>query len=77
MKIVDGQEYEDGAEPWDLGSFTSKSKGNLRAYKGLSVDAPDKLPTYDSLETGSTAHCIDNGDYYIYFAPTKTWYKQN
>lgn len=76
MKVFDGQTYEDNEPVHDLGSFESKSEGNLRAYKGLSMDAPDKLPTYDSLETGSTAQCIDNGDYYIYFAPTKTWYKQ-
>lgn len=76
MKVVDGQIYEDDEPVWDLGSFVSNSEGTLRAYKGLAADAPDKLPTYDNLETGSTAHCIDNGDYYIYHAQTKTWYKQ-
>ena len=80
MKEVDGQKYEDGQAIHDLGSFecVGVAEGtNQRSYEGLSSDAPDKLPTYDDLETGSSALCLDNGDYYKYHAPSKTWYKQN
>lgn len=80
MKIFDGQEYEDNEPVHDLGSFECVGvvEGtNQRSYLGLSVDAPDKLPTYDNLDTGSNARCLDNGDYYEYLASTKSWYKQN
>ena len=79
MKVVDGQQYQDDEQVWDLGSFEciDKQDTNQRNYQGLSVDAPDKLPKYDNLEAGSTALCIDNGDFYIYHAKTKTWYKQS
>ena len=77
MKVVDGQIYEDDAVVPDLGSFECTGfEGNKRFYSGLSVDAPDKLPTYDNLETGSSAMCLDNGDFYLYHAQTRTWYKQ-
>ncbi len=78
MKVVDGQQYQDDEQVWDLGSFEciDKQDTNQRNYEGLSVDAPGKLPKYDNLEAGSTALCIDNGDFYKYHAKTKTWYKQ-
>ena len=47
----------------------------LRGYELLSTDF-GKLPTSDSLMTGSSAYCIDTGDYYKYEATTKQWYKQ-
>ena len=47
----------------------------LRAYELLSTDF-GKLPTSDNLMTGSSAYCIDTGDYYKYEATTKQWYKQ-
>lgn len=47
----------------------------LRGYELLSTDV-DKLPTSDNLMTGSSAYCIDTGDYYKYEATTKQWYKQ-
>ena len=73
---VDGQIYEEGQEVWDLGSFECVGhEGNQRYYEGLSADAPAKLPKYDNLEAGSTALCLDNGDYYKYHAKSKTWFK--
>ena len=47
----------------------------LRGYELLSNDV-GKLPTSDNLMTGSSAYCIDTGDYYKYEATTKQWYKQ-
>lgn len=70
----DGQTYKKGEEIWDLGSFECVSvEGNQRSYEGLSNDI-DKLPKYDDLGTGSSALCIDTGDYYKYHAQTKMWY---
>ena len=42
----------------------------LRDYELLSNDF-SKLPTSDNLMTGSSAYCIDTGDYYKYEAITK------
>ena len=47
----------------------------LKDYELLSTDF-GKLPTSDNLMTGSSAYCIDTGDYYKYEATTKQWYKQ-
>ena len=47
----------------------------LRSYELLSTDF-GKLPTSDNLMTGSSAYCIDTGDYYKYETTTKQWYKQ-
>ena len=47
----------------------------LRGYELLSTDVGN-LPTSDDLMTGSSAYCIDIGDYYKYEATTKQWYKQ-
>ena len=47
----------------------------LEGYELLSTDF-GKLPTSDNLMTGSSAYCIDTGDYYKYEATTKQWYKQ-
>ena len=46
----------------------------VQFYEGLSADVA-KLPKYDDLGTGSSALCVDNGDFYKYEATTKTWYK--
>lgn len=71
---VDGQTYKPGEEIWDLGSFVATSvQGEIRNYEGLSKDAPAKLPLY--VETGSSAFCVDTGDYYKFEKSTKTWYK--
>ena len=77
MKVVDGQIYEDDAVVHDLGSWecVSREDVNQRNYQGFSADV-DKLPKYDNLEAGSTAYCLDTGDYYIYHAKTKTWVLQ-
>lgn len=76
MKSYDGQLYKDDEVIWDLGSFecVDKEDSNQRNYEGLSVDI-DKLPKYDNLEAGSTAFCLDTGDFYKYHAKSKTWYK--
>lgn len=72
--IVDGQCYEQGEEIWDLGSFVCVEKdGLIRHYDGLSVDAPAKLPHY--VATGSSALCLDTGDYYKFHKQSDTWYK--
>lgn len=72
--IKDGQVYEEGQEVWDLGSFTCiDADGNIRHYEGLSIDAPAKLPHY--VETGSSALCLDTGDYWKYLKSTDTWYQ--
>lgn len=74
--IVDGHEYRKGQELPDLGSWECvEVEGGKRSYQGLSGDI-DKLPKYDDLDTGSSAMCLDTGDFYFYHAPTKTWYPQ-
>ena len=76
MKVFDGQTYRDDEQVHDLGSFECVSKDDLnqRNYEGLSADV-GKLPKYDDLEAGSTAFCLDTGDFYKYHAKTKTWYQ--
>lgn len=77
MKVHDGQFYEDNEPVWDLGSFECVDRdGNKRYYEGLSADAPHKLPKYEDLGAGSSATCLDNGDYYKYHAKTKEWILQ-
>lgn len=73
--IVDGQQYSDGETPHDLGSFVctgTAENDKIRYYEGLSKDV-DKLPHY--VETGSSALCLDTGDYYKYCKETDTWYQ--
>lgn len=64
----------------DLGSWVCTSverndKGelNIRNYEGLSADI-SKLPHYENLGTGSSALCLDNGDFLKYEKSTDTWY---
>jgi hypothetical protein len=79
-KIIwhDGQRYCEGETLWNLGSFECVScsdlRGHQRNYEGLSADV-DKLPKYDDLQAGSSALCLDTGDFYKYHAKSKTWYK--
>lgn len=71
--IVDGILYKPGEEIWDLGSFVATdSTGMIRSYEGLSKDV-SKLPHY--VDTGSSALCLDTGDYYKFHKQTDTWYK--
>lgn len=73
--VVDGQSYKKGQEIWDLGSFeATEVVGNQRHYKGLSKDAPQKLPHY--VATGSTAYCADTGDVYMFIEKSDKWYLQ-
>lgn len=76
VTVYDGQTYQVGEEIPDLGSFECvEVSGTRRSYVGLFTDI-DKLPKYDNLGTGSSAQCVDTGDFYYYHAPTKTWYQQ-
>lgn len=76
----DGQYYEQGQPRHDLGSFVCYNVKQeettdtlyIRDYMGKSVDIP-KLPTYESLATGSSAFCIDTGDVLFYDSKTKSW----
>ena len=80
--IFDGQTYYPGDSLPDLGSWvctdvTRNDFGelNIRNYEGLSADV-SKLPKYETgLGTGSSALCLDTGDFYKYEKTTKTWYK--
>lgn len=75
VTVVDGQTYQPGQEIWDLGSFEcTGAEGQRRSYEGLQTDAQQHLPRYDNLLTGSSALCVDSGNYYKYQAPTKRWY---
>lgn len=76
----DGHTYKAGEEVPDMGSIVciasnSGSLYTLRNYELLSKDV-DKLPIYDNLMTGSSAYCVDTGEYYKYEATSKKWYKQ-
>lgn len=74
--VFDGQTYGDISEIPSLGSFECVSVAGLqRSYQGLSVDVA-KLPKYENLATGSSALCLDTGQFFFYHAPTKTWYEQ-
>ncbi len=73
VTIADGQKYKPDEEIWDLGSFVATSGiHKKRNYEGLSKDI-EKLPHY--VDTGSSAFCLDTGDYYKYLRSTDTWYK--
>lgn len=73
VTIVDGQMYRPDDEIWDLGSFVAISANcRKRNYEGLSKDV-EKLPHY--VDTGSSAFCLDTGDFYKYLRSTDTWYK--
>ena len=79
--IFDGQTYNPGETLPDLGSWvcTTVDKNgngeyNIRNYEGLSADV-NKLPKYNDLGTGSSALCLDTGDFYKYEKSTNTWYK--
>lgn len=71
----DGHWYAPGDEIPDLGSFVAMpGSEKIRNYEGLSKDI-GKLPTYSDLETGSSAFCLDTGQFLKYEKTTKTWYE--
>lgn len=79
--IFDGQTYYPGQSLPDLGSWVctnvktnDNNEFNIRNYEGLSADI-SKLPHYENLGTGSSALCLDTGDFYKYEKSTDTWYK--
>lgn len=73
ITVVDGKTYQPGEEIWDLGSFACVDvRGNIRSYEGLSSDI-SKLLHY--VGTGSSALCLDTGDYYKFHKETDQWYK--
>lgn len=74
LTVFDGQTYKPGEIIHDLGSFVAvetSADGKKRSYEGLSKDV-EKLPHY--VVSGSSALCLDTGDYYKYHEPTDTWY---
>ena len=72
---VDGIVYQKGDEIPDLGSWECvNAVGMQRYYVGLSTDI-DKLPKYDTLDSGSIAICYDTSEKYGYLAPEKEWFK--
>ena len=81
--IFDGQIYNPGDSLPDLGSWVctgvdknDNGQWNIRNYEGLSADV-SKLPKYnnETLGTGSSALCVDTGDFYKYEQSTNTWYQ--
>lgn len=79
--IFDGQIYNPGESLPDLGSWVCTSvdrndngEYNIRNYEGLSTDV-SKLPKYTNLGTGSSALCLDTGDFYKYEKSTNKWYQ--
>lgn len=73
--IFDGIQYNPGDELPDLGSFVctdANGGGMTRSYEGLCADI-SKLPHY--VNSGSTALCLDTGDFYKFHKPTDKWYK--
>lgn len=79
--IFDGQIYYPGDTLPDLGSWVCTSvdrnadgEFNIRNYEGLSTDI-GILSHYDNLGTGSSALCLDTGDFYKYEKSTDTWYQ--
>lgn len=74
--IYDGQTYNPGEEIPDLGSIRCiKAQGNKRDYVFMSKDL-DKLPTYDTLASGSYALAADTSELFVYEESTKTWHQQ-
>lgn len=73
--VFDGETYDIGDTIPDLGSLNcaSVTGRNQRHYEGLSADE-SKLPTYNSLETGSDCFFGDTGEVKWYNASNKTWY---
>lgn len=75
MSILhDGILYENESDVHDLGSWVctsfNESNAMIRHYEGLSTDF-SKLPTY--VETGSSALCLDNGEYYKFEKTRNSW----
>lgn len=66
--------YYPGDEVPDLGSWLAikANEQGYREYIGFSDDV-SKLPHY--VAHGSSAFCLDTGDYYKYHKQTDIWYK--
>lgn len=73
-KVFDGQIFDDFAELPDLGSLVGTGTATMRRYEGKYKDK-NKLPKYDSLETGCSALLSDEGTFrfFKYYADSKTW----
>lgn len=77
MIIYDGQKYENKEDIPDLGSLVGTDDGNgKRSYDGKLEDF-DKLPTYDDLETGSSASLVSDSGLTVckYVGSEKKWYQ--
>lgn len=72
---VDGQIYEKGQPIPDLGSWehVGDPDATRRDYQGYSVDIP-KLPHY--VDAGSTAYCLDTGEYLVFHKKSDEWVPQ-
>lgn len=71
---TDWTEFVKHTDMAELGTWkiASKFKDGKRGYMGYSQDL-DKLPTDDTVLTGSWALCVDTGDIYFYHVDTKNW----
>lgn len=82
MIVFDGHEFEKISDLPDLGSFRCTDVNGLqRSYMGLAKDVTKlptaaKYPEYKDLATGSSAYCLDTGDFYFYSQSDDVWYAQ-
>lgn len=81
-QAFDGHIYQAGEDLPDLGSFRCSNVDNgMREYMGLSKDVEklptvEKYPQYKDLKTGSSAYCLDTGDFYFYSQTEDKWFEQ-
>lgn len=79
-KIIffDGHYYEEGQPLPDIGSWehVGDPHATKREYQGFSADI-DKLPIYDDMDAGSTATCLDTGEYIVFHKKTMAWVPQD
>lgn len=76
MYYQDGMKYENENDIPDIGGFecVKVEPNNLRTYYGKSAGVENFLANVNYAGNGSTALCVDTGDYYIFF--NYEWYKQ-
>lgn len=75
MIEFDGQKYEKKEDIPDIGGFdcTNHYGENVRSYVGLSSGIEKFKANVTYAGNGSTALCVDNGNYYMFF--DGSWYK--
>lgn len=70
--------YLDGEAP-DLGSITPikyDATTGTREYRLLSKDKSKLNSIVTYCGTGSTAYCVDTGEFLMFHTDTKQWYEQ-